>query len=284
MKPNKLTTLVGNAVTFADEHKREFMLGSAIAGTILTAVTSWRAGIKAEKILAKQKVKMEGLKAFEESDPDLYKEERNKVVLETVKELTPVVAPVALSAGGTIVSVIGGYKVASNQIAVLSGLYSMSEKAFADYRGKTKELAGPKKDQEIRDAVNADKIASNPPISNYITQTGHGSVLCYDDYSGRYFYCDPEYIRKVVNDINEQLHGDIYVSLNEFYDKLNLGNCKLGDDIGFCEEDGNVTISFSATLATIGDRDNIPCLVLNYDVSPKYGFGDFTGHAWRYRR
>lgn len=283
MKPNKLTTFVGNAFTFVDEHQREFMLGGAIAGTVITAVLSWRAGIKAEKVIAKQKVKMEGLKAIEEADEEIYKEERRKVTVETVKELTPIVAPPVLAATGTIVSVIGGYKVASKQIAVLSGLYSMSEKAYADYKSKTKELVGPKKEQEIGDAVNADKIATNPPIGNYIVQTGHGSVLCYDDYSGRYFYSDPEYIRKVVNDINEQLHGDIYVSLNEFYDKLGLSNCKLGDDIGFCEEDGNVSVAFSATLTSIGDRDNIPCLVLSYDVSPKYGFGDFSGHAWRYK-
>lgn len=281
MKPNKLTTLANNAFKFADEHKREFMLGSAIAGTILTAVTSWRAGVKAEKILEKQKVKMEGLKAFEESDPELYQEEKRKVTIDTVKELAPVVAPVVLSAGGTIVSVIGGYKVASNQIAVLSSLYSMSEKAYADYKGKTKELIGPKKEQEISDSVNADKIAANPPIGNYIIQTGHGSVLCYDDYSGRYFYSDPEYIRKVVNDINEQLHGDYYVSLNDFFERLGLSNCKLGEDIGFCEEDGNLSVAFSATLTSIGDKDNIPCLVLTYDVSPKYGFGDFSG---RFRR
>ena len=281
MKQNKLTKFVGNVFTLADEHQREIMLGSAIAGTVLTAITAWRAGIKADKILAKQKVKMEGLKTFEETDPELYKEEKKKVTIDTVKQLAPVIAPPALSATGTIISVIGGYKVASKQIAVLSGLYTMSEKAFADYKGKAKELIGVKKEQEISDSVNADKVAANPPIGSSIIQTFHGNVLCYDDYSGRYFYSDPEYIRKVVNDINEQLHGDYYVSLNDFFERLGLSNCKLGEDIGFCEEDGNVSVAFSSTLATIGDRDNIPCLVITYDVSPKYGFGDYSG---RFRR
>lgn len=292
MKTNKVMKFVGDTfgtiVTFADEHQREIMLGSAIAGTVLTAVTAWRAGIKADKILAEQKAKLEE-KSYNYEEDRCYTDEeqaeiKKEITIETVKKMAPVVALPALSATGTIISVIGGYKVASKQIAVLSGLYTMSEKAFADYKNKAKEIIGPKKEQEIRDEVNADKIASNPPVNNYIAQTGHGNVLCYDDYSGRYFYCDPEYIRKVVNDVNEQLHGDIYVSLNEFYERLGLSNIKLGEDIGFCEEDGNVSVSFSSTLATIGDRDNIPCLVLNYDVSPKYGFGDFSGHSWRYRR
>lgn len=281
MKSNKLTTFVGNVLTFADEHQREIMLGGAIAGTIITAVLSWRAGIKAEKVLNKQKVKMEGLKSIEEADEEVYKEEKRKVTMETVKMMVPVVAPPALAATGTIISVIGGYKVASKQIAVLSGLYSMSEKALSDYQSKTKEMIGTKKEQEIRDEINADKVSNNPPSINYITQTGHGNVLCYDDYSGRYFYSDPEFIRKVVNDINEQLHGDYYVSLNDFFERLGLSNCKLGEDIGFCEEDGNLSVAFSATLTSIGDKDNIPCLVLSYDVSPKYGFGDFSG---RFRR
>ena len=80
-----------------------------------------------------------------------------------------------------------------------------------------------------------------------------------------------------MNDINAQLRDDYFVSLNEFYNLLGLSNVKLGEDIGFAVEDSYLNLSFSATLTD----NNIPCLVLNYDVSPKYGFGDMAGRFGR---
>ena len=58
-KQGKIMTLIEKGTKFVDEHQREIMLGSAIAGTILTAVAGWKAGIKADKILSEQREKLE---------------------------------------------------------------------------------------------------------------------------------------------------------------------------------------------------------------------------------
>ncbi len=265
MKENKLTKFVGNCLSFADEHQREIFLGTQIVGTIMTGLLFYKAGTKADDILAKHKEKFE----------TIDKEERRKETIDTVKDMAPIFIPPIITGALTIGCAIGGYKASTRQIAALSAAYTLSEKALDKYTSKAEELLGHKKATSIQDEVNADTVRTNPPSKNEVYITGRGETLCYDDYSGRYFKSDPESIRKAVNDINEQLRDEYYVELNEFYDKLGLANVKLGDDIGFCINDGYMNLSFSATLT----ENNTPCLVLNYDVSPKYGT---TVHTGRY--
>lgn len=267
-KPNKLTTLFENALTFADEHQREIFLGVQIVGTVMTGVLAWKAAPKAQEVLDNHKRQMENI-------PKDDKEKRKKETIDTIKDMAPIVAPPLVTGAMTIGCALGGYKASTKQIAALSAAYTLSEKALSEYTEKAKEIIGPKKTQTIKDEIYQEHIMSNPVKNNTIINTGAGNTLCYDDYSGRYFYSDPEYIRKCVNDVNEQLRDDYYMSLNEFYSMLKLKDVKLGDDLGFCMEDGYLNLSFSATLTD----DNQPCLVLNYDVSPKYGYGDFGGPA-----
>ena len=273
-KQGKIMTLIEKGTKFVDEHQREIMLGSAIAGTILTAVASWKAGIKADKILTAQREKMDALKAdFEAEDIGMTEEEFNEkkkeITIDTVKQMAPVVAPVALSASGTIISVVGGYKVASKQIATLSALYSMAEKSLGDYQDKAKEFLGDKKAGELHDKVKEGKILDNPPSeTDTIINTGKGTTLCLDDWSGRYFYSSPEEIRKSFNIINKRMMDEYYISLNELYDELGLPDIKLGEDIGFNIDDGLIDIDHLFTAAL--HNGSTPILSLDYDVSPKY--------------
>ena len=266
MKENKFTKFIGNCLEFADKHQREIFLGTQIAGTIMTGVLCWRAAKKADDVLEKHRDKME---TIDKND----KEARKKETMETVKDMAPIILPPVLTGAVTIGCAVGGYKASSKQIAALSAAYALSEKALEKYTDKAEEMFGKKKAMSVKDEVNQDKVNEHPPKSDTIINTGRGQVLCYDDYSGRYFYSDPESIRKVVNDINEELMDAYYVPLNEFYDGLGLENVRMGDDLGFCMEDGKLAVSWSATLT----KDNIPCLVLNYDISPKYGYGDLGG-------
>ena len=282
MKGNgKIGKLINSISSFSDTHQKEIKLGLTIAGVVLTGITAAKAGIKADKILKDQKKKVEDLELNPDMTDETLAEEKKEITVETIKQMAPVVIPPVVIAGATIYSAVSGYKSATKQIAAISAAYNLTEKKLMDYQDKAKELLGEKKAQSVTDAVATDKVNENPPREDSIFKTGHGEVLCLDDYSGRYFYSDPEHIRKCVNDINEQLRDEFYVSLNDFYDRLGLPNCKLGSDIGFCMEDGNLNVSFSFTGAALGDRDNIPCLVLNYDVSPKYGFGDMSGRFYR---
>lgn len=276
-KKGKLMNLIEKGMKFADEHQREIMLGSAIAGTVLTAVASWRAGIKADKILAEQRNKrtliddgiMNETEIHGSYDEEAYNKAKKDLTVETIKKMAPVVAPVALSVSGTIISVIGGYKVASKQIATLSALYSMAEKSLTDYQDKAKEFLGDKKAGELHDKVKEQRITDNPPtIPDTVINTGKGTTMFLDDWSGRYFYSSPEEVRKSFNIINKRMMDEYYISLNELYDELGLPDIKLGDDIGFNVDDGLIDIEHLFTAAL--HNGDTPIISLDYEVSAKY--------------
>lgn len=280
-KQNKLMALLEKGAKYVDSHQREIMLGGAIAGTVVTAVLSWRAGIKADKILTEQRAKMDALEADFEADDIIrmteeeYKTKKKELTIETVKKMAPVVAPPVIAGAGTIISVVGGYKCASNQIATLSALYSMSEKALAEHIEKTELIAGPKKAQEVEEAVNKEKVKANPPSeSNTIINTGRGDCLFLDEVSGRYFYSRPDDVKRAVNVINNEINSEGYfLPLNEFYNELGIPTTTMGKDLGF---PAGKLIDFDNIFTVILNDDDTVVYILHYDVEP--------GHGWFYDR
>lgn len=270
MKPNKLFALIDKGKRIANDNQREIMLGGAIAGVVITVVTSWRAGIKADKIIQRHRTLVDKLNDLDISDEE-KDAKRKEITLETVKDMVPVVVPPMLSATGTIISVVSGYKVASKQIATLSALYSMSEKALYEYADKTKVIAGPKKTQEIEEAVAKDKVESNPPQErNTIINTGRGNVLFLDPVSGRYFYSKPEDVKRAVNAVNNETNVDgFFVKLNNFYNELGIPPIDLGEMVGF--QAGNL-IDIERIFTVILDESDNPVYILNYEVKPGHGY------------
>ena len=90
--------------------------------------------------------------------------------------------------------------------------------------------------------------------------------MCRDSFSGRYFNSDIEKFRRSINEFIQNRLQDMWVTLNDLYYELGLSSTKLGDLLGWDMDTGNVKVSFSTQLTEEGE----PCLVLNYDVAPKF--------------
>lgn len=146
--------------------------------------------------------------------------------------------------------------------------YTISETALKEYQEKVIEVVGKKKEQEIRDAVAKEKIAQNPVSNKEVIITGKGESLCYDPLSGRYFNSDIETVRRVVNDLNRDMRDSMSISLNEFYDAIEIPHTDLGDFLGWNIEKGYIDLDFSTQLS----EDGRPCLVLGHHNAPFYGF------------
>ena len=84
----------------------------------------------------------------------------------------------------------------------------------------------------------------------------------------RYFYSDIDQIKKAINELNRRMLNEMYVSLNDFYDELNLRHSGNGYDLGWKLDDGLVEVDFSSQLSD----DGRPCLVLEYMVAPRYDY------------
>lgn len=236
---------------------------SAVLGVIGTAVLAYRCSPKAHQIIEE---KRKDMSLVQNGD----KKAKRAVVLETAKELTPVLLPPVIMGSATGACIIGSNTISSRRIAVLSTAYTLGEKTIKELNLKMDDILGEKKAKTIRDAVAKEKMDQNPPPKDesQIVITGNGDVLCRDSYSGRYFRSNAEKINQAISELSAMARDEMYVTLNDFYYALKIPTVPLGDDLGWSVDDeikGSLPITISAVLT----EDKQPCLCIDYE--PRVG-------------
>ena len=250
-KPN-FQKIFKNVKSSLSRNSPEILIGIGLAGMITTSVLAVRATPKAIRLIEDaKKEKQEDLKPIE-------------IVKVAWKPYIPAMVTCVVSAS----CIIGASSVNARRNAAIATAYKLSETALAEYKEKVIETIGEKKEKTIREQIDKDHIEKNPASKNQIIMTGRGETLCYDTLSGRYFKSDLEQIKRIRNDLNARLISEMYISLNEFYDELELDHTILGDDLGWNMDDGLLELDFSTQLSD----DGRPCIVINYTPAPKYDY------------
>lgn len=265
MKKADVLKLVKVVKSGVERKAPEILTGIGIAGMATTIVLAVKATPKAMELIEQRE-----LEIAERDDTDI----RNLTAIETVKTAWKPYVPALLTGLGSTACLIGGISVSARRTAALATAYKISETALSEYKEKMIEVVGEKKAQAIKEKIDGEKLEKDPVSKREVIITEKGNTLCYDMLSGRYFKSDIEKIKKAVNEINRQLTYDMYVSLNEFYDELGLPDTKLGGELGWNLEDGLVEPSFSSQIAD----DGTPCIVLDYNVAPRYEYYKFDRH------
>lgn len=255
MKKTNLPNLFKKVQATVSEHSPEILTGIGIAGMITTTVLAVKVTPKALMLL----------------EDAQYEKGGTLTASEKAKVCWRCYAPAAISGTFSIACLIGANSVNARRNAALATAYKLSETALTEYRDKVVETIGEKKEKTIREKIDKDRVEKNPVNKHEVIITGKGTTLCLDTISGRYFESDIEKIRKAVNELNRRMTYDVYVSLNEFYDELDLDHTVLGDDLGWNLDDGLIDIDFSSQLTS----DERPCIVVNYRIAPRYGYSKF---------
>lgn len=272
MKNEKLNNLVGAAKKFTDKNSPHILTGMALAGLVSTTMMAFKAGPKAHDILESKRRDMEYVRKND-------KEAKRTVMWETVKEMTPVVAPPIIMGGLTATCIIAADRISTKRIAVLSAAYTLTESALHDYQAKVEDMLGERKAQKIKDAIVQDKVTNNPPpseLSQQVMIAGGADVLCMDQYTGRYFRSTAQKIEHAMNKLSSDCASDMYVSLNDLYDYLDPSHTQIppvpmGNDFGWNADNlvhGQLPITITATTTP----DMVPCLCINYDIWPRMDF------------
>ena len=235
------------------KHSPEILTGLGIAGMITTTVLAVKATPKALNLINDRKDELE----TEKLPP-----------IEVVKTAWKCYIPAAVTCATSTACLIGASSVHLKRNAALATAYKLSESAISEYKDAVIDKLGEKKEQTIRDKVAEEKMKKNPVSSSEVFITEKGNTLCYDTISGRYFKSDIDRIKRAENAINKQLLDEMYVSLNDLYDELDLDHTKLGDELGWKIDDGLVELYFSSQLAD----DGTPCVVMDFTRAPKYNF------------
>lgn len=248
---------------FYNENRRSIFMGVELTGVALSSFTWYNAGMKISPILKRKKEEMDICNPND-------KEAKRAVTMETVKEVVPKLILPTIVTGLTGASIIFENHKSAKEIAVISAAYTLTKTNLTDIQNKMNELLGEKKAREIRDRVAKDHYdkGTKPPASGPIILTGGGNVLCKDEYTGRFFNSSPVKIQQAINETSASLQREMFIPLNDFYERIGLDPVKMGDNLGWRMEDtydGTIPITFSAILG----ENHIPCLVVEFDVSPE---------------
>jgi len=261
-KKIKVPAFINKAAKTLSENSPRILTGLAVVGVVTTVIFAVKATKEAVMLMQE-----EDFRKIREENPFEYDgETTNLTVLETVKICWKPYVPVAIMGSLTIACILMSHRANEKRAAALASLYSLSERAFDQYRRQVEEKIGKGQEKKIRDGLQAKKVEMDPISESTVVDTGVGTTICYDAFSGRYFKYDIEKLRQAVNDLNRQILTDGFISLNEFYWEIGLAPTKLGDYVGWDVDHGLMDERFSSTLT---DRKE-PCLVVDYDnITPK---------------
>ena len=256
MKLN-VSKLCKNAKVMVSKRSPEILTGLGIAGMISTTVLAVQATPKALDLIARAE------------DKKFDNGHGNKLtVSEKMKVAWKPYIPAAITGIASISCIIGACSVHAKRNAAIAAAYNLSQTALTEYKEKVVETIGEKKEQAIKDKIAKDKIKKDPVSKSEVIVTGKGNTLCYDAFNSRYFYSDIDQIKRAINELNRIMLNQMYVSLNDFYDELNLKHSGNGDELGWKLDDGFIEVDFSSQLSD----DGRPCLVIEYMVAPRYDY------------
>ena len=219
----------------------------AALGTIATAILAGKASYTSAQVIMRK----------EES---LGREQDPLTLSEKTKLVWTLYIPAVVSGTVTVASIASAAHISANKTAALATAYSISDRAFSEYKAKVVEQLGARKEEKIRDDVAEDRVKNNPPSASQLIISDTSKVLCCELYTGRYFHSDMETIRKAQNDINSIVVNELYATLNDFYDLVDLGRTAVSETMGW-NSDKLLELKFTSVLA----KDSVPCLAFDYN-------------------
>ena len=208
---------------------------------------------------------------FDEGDIDEeeYKAVKKDLYFDCGKKLVRYYGPIVLLAASGTFCVLNAHDIDSNKITGLTTAYQISETSRKLYQEKVIEKIGAKKELDIRDDINRDKLKSKKfdeksiPVLDNVKQ----NTLFFDPYTGRAFRSSVDMVDAAINKINADMLRNMtqVVTLNDLYDELDLPMVK-GVTKGWNADNG----TFHRRQASGLTEDGQPCLILDFDVEPDW--------------
>jgi hypothetical protein len=190
----------------------------------------------------------------------LESEPADMTLVERAKKTWKVYVPAGISGVLTTACIVGASRATNRRTAAAVTAYSLTERAFSEYREKVVEQIGKGKEQKLRDEVAQDRITRNPPSQVIITSGG--DVLCCELFTHRYFKSDMETLKQAQNKINYKILQLLYVTLEDFYDLIDLPHTSNSSNLGW-DSDKLMELQFSTILSEGGE----PCLAFDYNYT-----------------
>lgn len=215
------------------------LAGLGVSGVVVTAYLAHEAGRRTELRLM----------GFDRDD----KKECFKIVWRHY--IPPVIVGTA-----AITCIIGATRIGNRRTAAFTAAYSISERAFSEYKEQVAEKLGERKEQTIRDGA-AQKKVSDLASSPDLVIVGQGPVPICELHTGRFFFADMETLKRAQNEINDRILKCDYANLSEFYTQVGQPPTESSSDFGWTRDRGLLNLEITTTLM----NESRPCLAFSYN-------------------
>lgn len=234
---------------FAVDNSPLLLTAAGVTGAVTSVILTGKATFEAAAIL----------REMEDTPSGNYEPLSN---IEAFKMVWPEYIPAAGTLVLTVAAIIMSHQINTRRAAALAAAYSLSEKAFVEYRAKIVESIGNKKEEVLRGEIAQEKVANNQQgLKEVIISSGE--VLCYDAFSGRYFNSTVELIRQAQNDVNQEVLTNMYCSLSDFYSKIGLATTTMSEEVGW-----NIDTKMDIRFSTVMSNDGRPCISIDFSKTP----------------
>lgn len=239
-------------VRFMADNSRTILTGIAVAGTVATAILASKATLTAQEIIA-----------YESEEAEIRDEPLPLSPKVKFSHIWRCYIPTVIVGGITIGAIIGADRIANRRMAAIAAAYSLSERAYTEYKDKVIEKFGQNKESQIQDEVAEERVRKTPYSNEKVIIAEDPQQLFLDAYSGRYFMSSMDVLRRAENSINHHLIHFQYASLSDFYEKIGLAATLLSEEVGW-NADQLIELRFTATISD----DERSCMVVNFQVAP----------------
>jgi len=214
-------------------NKTTILTALSIFGTLGVAITTYKATLKADKVLKDE--------ALDTKDK--------------IQRVWKDYIPVAITIGGTVTCIVASHHISRKQIAAIASAASMSGKLVEDYRQAILERYGEEGLDEIHKTM-AEK-AEPPEIVSYgLCSINKGlpnegpEMLFFDQFTERWFRSSISAVKEAGYRLNRNFVLRGYASLGEYYEFLGLSDIPdKFETIGWNAYDGYSWVDIHYTLS-----------------------------------
>lgn len=259
-----LQGLAKQAEKFASDNSPAILTALGLTGVLTTAYLSGKASFKAYDVLEEAR-KQKSWELTNQDDSPMPFTNKEKFQL-LWKLYIPAVASATLTCGAIVLA----NRIGTRRTAAMTAAFTLSERAYSEYKDKVTETIGKNKAKKIRSDIAQDGVTRDDQRGQpALIITGEGTVPCKDAWSSQYFVSSMEDIKKAQNDTNWEVLNHGYASLTDFYMKVGGGleATKDSDNIGW-NSDKLMEVYFDTALS---DK-NGPVLVMDFAVAPIRNF------------
>lgn len=255
----------GRALLLAKAHAPQIFIGAGIIGFGGTVAATVHATNQTHDILDEREEKLKLCDDLIRNDEaytrENYEDDMKKIRKDSRKKLIRAWVPVGTLGTGSVISVLGGYKILNGRYVATAAAYKTLEAGFDRYRGNVISKFGRDTDKEMlrlkaeeldeirrreeEDAAKEGKTKHRKPKQTPWEQMGQ--IMIFDQYSERWQPCWTgrmalEYLRIKNSQLADLLFARKSLFGNDINDMLGLPRTMAGQVVGIVYERGTTPI------------------------------------------